>query len=82
MSCLLGNNSLDVLPCLTSFFTQAVISRGQRVEGSFINKSLLTLGTVINKLAAGQASHIPFRDSKLTRMLQVGRTAEEKLNLT
>jgi GTP-binding protein len=28
-------------------------------------------GTVINKLAAGHASHIPFRDSKLTRLLQV-----------
>jgi hypothetical protein len=57
------------------------------VEGSFINKSLLTLGTVINRLAAASAKgsgglkdsvsaaqqqqqHIPFRDSKLTRLLQ------------
>jgi centromeric protein E len=40
------------------------------VEGSFINKSLLTLGTVIHKLAEGSAAHIPFRDSKLTRLLQ------------
>eukprot|EP00798_Chlamydomonas_sp_ICE-L_P030099 gene30099-35065_t len=45
-------------------------AKGQRMEGSFINKSLLTLGTVINKLAEGHATHIPFRDSKLTRLLQ------------
>lgn len=39
-------------------------------EGASINKSLLTLGTVINKLTEGvSATHIPFRDSKLTRIL-------------
>lgn len=55
--------------------TQVSLSQGQRMEGSFINKSLLTLGTVIHKLAdargSGRAVHIPFRDSKLTRLLQV-----------
>ncbi|KAI3662339.1 hypothetical protein MP638_004863 [Amoeboaphelidium occidentale] len=39
-------------------------------EGAHINKSLLTLGTVIGKLSEGSDSHIPFRDSKLTRILQ------------
>ncbi|KAI7863335.1 kinesin motor domain-containing protein [Spinellus fusiger] len=40
-------------------------------EGAYINKSLLTLGTVISKLTSGQtATHIPFRNSKLTRILQ------------
>lgn len=52
-------------------FTKA---QGMRlVEGGHINKSLLTLGTVINKLSSGEArsyAHIPFRDSKLTRLLQ------------
>lgn len=38
-------------------------------EGAAINKSLLVLGTVINKLAEGHKGHIPFRDSKLTRLL-------------
>ena len=37
-------------------------------ESAKINTSLLTLGTVINKLTAG-ADHIPYRDSKLTRLL-------------
>ncbi|TYH54179.1 hypothetical protein ES332_D09G151000v1 [Gossypium tomentosum] len=42
----------------------------RRKEGSYINKSLLTLGTVISKLTDGRATHIPYRDSKLTRLLQ------------
>lgn len=42
----------------------------RRKEGSYINKSLLTLGTVIGKLSEGRATHIPYRDSKLTRLLQ------------
>nr|KYP64922.1 Kinesin-related protein 11 [Cajanus cajan] len=41
----------------------------RRKEGSYINKSLLTLGTV-GKLSEGKASHVPYRDSKLTRLLQ------------
>lgn len=49
-------------------------AEGQRMkEGAAINKSLLTLGTVINKLSEGtqlNGGHIPYRDSKLTRILQ------------
>eukprot|EP01132_Coremiostelium_polycephalum_P004880 gene4880-6086_t len=39
-------------------------------EGAYINKSLLTLGTVISKLSDKSTGHIPYRDSKLTRLLQ------------
>eukprot|EP00002_Diphylleia_rotans_P026391 TRINITY_DN5255_c0_g1_i5.p1 TRINITY_DN5255_c0_g1~~TRINITY_DN5255_c0_g1_i5.p1 ORF type:complete len:3858 (+),score=903.15 TRINITY_DN5255_c0_g1_i5:55-11628(+) len=40
-------------------------------EGGMINKSLLNLGLVINKLSEGkQSGMIPYRDSKLTRILQ------------
>jgi len=54
-------------------------AEGQRAkEGASINKSLLTLGLVINKLAetgdkgksSSNAAHVPYRDSKLTRILQ------------
>ncbi|TKY61463.1 Kinesin- protein PSS1 [Spatholobus suberectus] len=42
-------------------------------EAKTINKSLSALGNVINSLTCGlqgKASHIPYRDSKLTRILQ------------
>lgn len=38
-------------------------------ETSHINKSLFVLANVINKLSENPNAHIPFRDSKLTRIL-------------
>ncbi len=47
-------------------------ARGQRMkEGININKGLLVLGNVISALAKGdKAKFVPFRDSKLTRLLR------------
>ncbi|GJS59859.1 retrovirus-related pol polyprotein from transposon TNT 1-94 [Tanacetum coccineum] len=42
----------------------------RRKKGSYINKSLLTLGTFIYKRTDCKAAHITYRDSKLKRLLQ------------
>jgi centromeric protein E len=42
---------------------------------------LLTLGTVIAKLSDGKASHIPYRDSKLTRLLQSSLSGHGQISL-
>ncbi|EST10124.1 Kinesin, motor domain protein [Kalmanozyma brasiliensis GHG001] len=53
----------------------------RRKEGAFINKSLLTLGTVIGKLAESPeaSDHIPYRDSKLTRILQTSLSGNARI---
>ncbi len=46
-------------------------AKGQRMrEGININKGLLVLGNVISALASGDSKFVPFRDSKLTRLLR------------
>uniref|UniRef100_A0A453S1P4 Kinesin motor domain-containing protein n=2 Tax=Aegilops tauschii subsp. strangulata TaxID=200361 RepID=A0A453S1P4_AEGTS len=39
-------------------------------EAKTINKSLSALGNVINALTTAKPNHVPYRDSKLTRILQ------------
>ncbi|KAH9128422.1 hypothetical protein AeMF1_001429 [Aphanomyces euteiches] len=58
---------------------------GKRLdEAKHINKSLTALGLVINALTDGKARHVPYRDSKLTRLLQnsLGGNAKTHLILT
>ena len=46
-------------------------AEGQRLhESNKINLSLATLGNVISALADGKSTHVPYRNSKLTRLLQ------------
>ncbi|KAK6110788.1 Kinesin motor domain family protein [Brugia pahangi] len=46
-------------------------SHGERLkEATKINLSLSALGNVISALVGGKSTHVPYRDSKLTRLLQ------------
>ncbi|KAI2785836.1 Kinesin-like protein KIN-7D, chloroplastic [Penicillium oxalicum] len=59
---------------------RAADDKERRTEGAHINKSLLTLGNIISKLSENKdkqgnptdkdGRHLPYRDSKLTRLLQ------------
>ncbi|XVE97836.1 hypothetical protein REPUB_Repub03eG0053000 [Reevesia pubescens] len=64
--------SLNLVDLAGSERASQTNAEGTRLkEGSHINRSLLTLTTVIRKLSGGKRSgHIPYRDSKLTRILQ------------
>lgn len=55
---------------------------GKRLEeAKTINKSLAVLGQVIMSLTDGKSSHIPYRDSKLTRILQDSLGGNSKTSL-
>ncbi|KAH1252064.1 Kinesin-like protein KIN-7E [Glycine max] len=74
----MGKSSSTTLAASVNFVDLAgserasqALSAGARLkEGCHINRSLLTLGTVIRKLSKGRQGHINYRDSKLTRILQ------------
>jgi len=55
----------------------------RRREGAFINKSLLTLGTIISKLSerkkGEKIGHLPYRDSKLTRILEPSLSGNSRI---
>ncbi|EKM79626.1 hypothetical protein AGABI1DRAFT_74724 [Agaricus bisporus var. burnettii JB137-S8] len=54
-------------------------------EGKYINTSLLTLGTVIGTLSDNaskrKSDHVPFRNSKLTRMLQPSLSGNARISV-
>ncbi|KAI6156511.1 P-loop containing nucleoside triphosphate hydrolase protein [Pisolithus thermaeus] len=54
-------------------------------EGKYINTSLLTLGSVISTLAENAAKnkndHVPYRNSKLTRLLQPSLSGDARISV-
>ena len=50
-------------------------------ETGYINKSLFALANVINKLSENKNIHIPYRDSKLTRLLSVALGGGSLVNI-
>ncbi|KAL5527629.1 hypothetical protein ACEPAG_6430 [Sanghuangporus baumii] len=65
--------TLSIIDLAGSERAAATTNMGQRmIEGANINKSLLALGNCINALceSGGSTRHIPYRNSKLTRLLK------------
>ena len=70
---------------------RAAENKERRTEGSHINKSLLTLGTVIARLSGAKepgskaadkdGKHLPYRDSKLTRLLQPALSGDSLVSI-
>ncbi|KLO16727.1 kinesin-domain-containing protein [Schizopora paradoxa] len=64
---------------------KATSDRERTMEGRYINTSLLTLGSVIGTLAEnaakGKSDHVPFRNSKLTRMLQPSLSGNARISV-
>ncbi|KZT43759.1 kinesin-domain-containing protein [Sistotremastrum suecicum HHB10207 ss-3] len=67
---------------------KATSDKDRTREGKYINTSLLTLGTVIGTLAENatkssksKADHVPFRNSKLTRMLQPSLSGNARISV-
>ena len=70
---------------------KAAENKERRTEGAHINKSLLTLGTIIARLSGDKdgggsptdkdSKHLPYRDSKLTRLLQPALSGDSLVSI-
>lgn len=67
-------SSLSLVDLAGSESVRLTGSTERQSEGHYINKSLMTLGKVVYALSTTnngeQPQHVPYRDSKLTRLLQ------------
>ncbi|KAI8905538.1 P-loop containing nucleoside triphosphate hydrolase protein [Gorgonomyces haynaldii] len=62
---------LSIIDLAGSERASATQNTGDRLlEGANINRSLLSLGNCINALCSDKPTHVPYRDSKLTRLLK------------
>ncbi len=59
-----------IVPDVYNFVYVAGATGDRLKEATKINLSLSALGNVISALVDGKSKHIPYRDSKLTRLLQ------------
>lgn len=88
-------NNLDDQTCKTGMLYLVDLAGSEKVgktgasgqtldEAKGINKSLSTLGKVINSLTDGKSKHVPYRESKLTRILSesLGGNAKTALIIT
>ncbi|KAI9105855.1 P-loop containing nucleoside triphosphate hydrolase protein, partial [Phlyctochytrium arcticum] len=63
--------TLSIIDLAGSERASSTKNKGDRLlEGANINRSLLALGNCINALCSDKPNHIPYRDSKLTRLLK------------
>ncbi len=70
VSAIIKTSKLSMVDLAGSERASATKNTGERLnEGANINKSLLALGNCINALA-NEDRHVPYRDSKLTRLLK------------
>jgi hypothetical protein len=69
---MIRRSKLSMVDLAGSERAKATVDREQslRKEGQNINLSLLALGNCISALSAG-SPHVPYRESKLTRLLKV-----------
>jgi kinesin family member 17 len=69
--CMIRKGKLNLVDLAGSERANKTGATGERMkEATKINLSLSALGNVISALVDGKTKHVPYRDSKLTRLLQ------------
>lgn len=69
--CIIRKGKLNLVDLAGSERANKTGATGERMkEATKINLSLSALGNVISALVDGKTKHVPYRDSKLTRLLQ------------
>lgn len=80
-SILLGQRNTALNLCLLTAKTNNDVGYSKLNESTFINGSLSALGQWISALADPKRTHIPFRNSKLTKVLKDSLEINSKIAL-